>query len=73
VERPGFVGSKENMWTLADMRDITTPAVQEYTTRRLQSGAARASINRELAYLRHEFKLMLKAGDSAIPTAIELP
>jgi cystathionine beta-lyase/cystathionine gamma-synthase len=73
VERPGFVGSKENMWTLADMRDITTPAVQEYTTKRLQSGAARAFINRELAFLRHGFKLMLKAGEiSAIPTVIEL-
>jgi site-specific recombinase XerD len=53
--------------------DITTPAVQEYTTKRLQSGAARASINRELACLRHGFKLMLKAGEiSAIPTVIEL-
>ena len=79
MERPGFVGSKEDMWTIADMRarieasyarkqnrslktvqycfkhleaawviDITTPAVQEYTTKRLQSGAARASINPEL-------------------------
>jgi hypothetical protein len=84
VERPGFVGPKEDRWTLADMKarieasyerkqnrssktveycfkhleagfqfrrviDITTPAVQEYTTKRLQEGAARASVNRELA------------------------
>jgi integrase len=53
--------------------DITTPAVQEYTTKRLQSGVPGASINRELAYLRHGFKLMLKAGEiSAIPAVIEL-
>ncbi|HEY2922034.1 MAG TPA: site-specific integrase, partial [Candidatus Binatia bacterium] len=108
VERPGFVGPKEDKWTLADMKarieanyerkqnrslktveycfkhleaafqfcrviDITTPVVQEYTTKRLQAGAARASVNRELAYLRHGFKLMLKAGDiSAIPAVVEL-
>jgi integrase len=53
--------------------DITTPAVQEYTKNRLSEGAARASVNRELAYLRHGFKLMLKAGDiSAIPAVVEL-
>ena len=108
VERPGFVGPKEDKWTLADMNarieadyqrkqnrslktveycfkhledafqfrrviDITTPIVQEYTQKRLQAGAARASVNRELAYLRHGFKLMLKAGDiSAIPAVVEL-
>jgi hypothetical protein len=39
----------------------------------LTAGAARASVNRELAYLRHGFKLMLKAGDiSAIPAVVEL-
>ena len=108
VERPGFVGPKEDKWTIADMKvrivadydrkqnrsvktveycfkhleqafqfrrviDITTPVVQEYTKRRLLAGAARASVNRELAYLRHGFKLMLKAGDiSAIPAVVEL-
>jgi integrase len=108
VERPGFVGPKEDKWTLADMKarieadyerkenrslktvgycfkhleeafkfhrviDIRTPVVEEYTKKRLQAGAARASVNRELAYLRHGFKLMLKAGDiSAIPAVIEL-
>ena len=108
VERPGFVGSKEDKWTLADMKarieadyerkenrslktveycfkhleaafqfhrviDITTPVVEKYTTDRLKAGAARASINRELAYLRRGFKLMLKARDiSAIPAVIEL-
>lgn len=108
VERPGFVGPKEDRWTLADMKqrieadydrkqnrsiktvdycfkhleesfqfrrviDITTPAVHDYAKKRLQAGAARASVNRELAYLRHGFKLMLKAGDiSAIPAVVEL-
>jgi site-specific recombinase XerD len=38
--------------------DITTPVVEKYTTDRLKAGAARASINRELAYLRRGFKLM---------------
>jgi integrase len=108
VERPGFVGPKEDKWTLADMKarieadydrkenrslktveycfkhleaafqfhrviDITTPVVEKYTADRLKSGSARASINRELAYLRRGFKLMLKARDiSAIPAVIEL-
>jgi hypothetical protein len=108
VERPGFVGPKEDKWTLADMKarieadydrkenrsiktveycfkhleaafqfhrviDITTPVVEKYTADRLKAGAARASINRELAYLRRGFKLMLKARDiSAIPAVIEL-
>ncbi len=108
VERPGFVGPKEDKWTIADMKaridadyerkenrslktveycfkhieeafqfrrvvDIATPVVQKYTKKRLLAGAARASVNRELAYLRHGFKLMLKAGDiSAIPAVVEL-
>jgi integrase len=108
VERPGFVGPKEDKWTIADMKarieadyerkqnrsldtvkycfkhledafqfrrviDITTPVVQEYAKRRLEAGAARASVNRELAYLRHGFKLMLEAGDiTAIPAVIKL-
>ncbi|MGN6719750.1 MAG: hypothetical protein ACTHLX_20455, partial [Candidatus Binatia bacterium] len=108
VERPGFVGPKEDRWTIADMKarleadyerkqnrsletlkhcfkhieaafqfrrviDITTPIVDGYVKNRLASGAARSSVNRELAYLRHGFKLMLKAGDiSAIPTVVEL-
>jgi integrase len=108
VERPGFVGPKEEKWTLADMKarissdyrrkenrsfatvghcfkhlesefqfhrviDITTPLVQGYVDKRLKAGASRASVNRELAYLRHGFKLMVKAGDiSAMPAVVEL-
>lgn len=108
VERPNFVGSKEDKWTLADMKtridasyerkenrsletfhycfahledafqfrrvvDISTAAVAKYVNERLKAGAARSSINRELAYLRHGFKLMLKTGDiSAIPAVVEL-
>ena len=53
--------------------DIATPVVQDYAKKRLQTGAARASVNRELAYLRHGIKLMLKAGDiSEISAVIEL-
>jgi len=53
--------------------DISTPAVEKYSKDRLKAGAARASVNRELPYLRHGFKLMLKGGDiSAIPAVVEL-
>jgi integrase len=108
VERPNFVGPKEDKWILADMKaridadyerkenrslktveycfkhledafqfvrviDISTGRVEKYVKGRLQAGAARASVNRELAYLRHGFKLMVKAGDiSAVPCVIEL-
>jgi integrase len=108
VERPGFVGPKEEKWTLADMKarleadyarkenrslktlqycfqhvedafpfvrviDMSTGRIEKYVKDRLQAGAARASVNRELAYLRRGFKLMVKAGDiSAIPCVIEL-
>ena len=52
---------------------MTTPVIRGVHSKPLEEGAARASVNRELAYLRRGFKLMLKAGDiSAIPAVIEL-
>lgn len=41
--------------------DITAKKIQEYADKRVKVGAARASVNRELAYLRHGFKLMAEA------------
>jgi len=47
--------------------------VAQARKRRLAAGAARGTVNHELAYLRHGFKLMLKARDiSTIPAVIEL-
>src|SRR4030095_10258386 len=90
VERPGFIGPKEEKWTLAEMKerirldyerkknrrfddvedafkfhrvvDITSEKIAEYGDKRLKAGAARASINYELATLRRGFKLMSEAG-----------
>jgi integrase len=40
--------------------DITGEKVEQYRDKRLQAGAARASVNRELAALRRGYKLMLE-------------
>jgi integrase len=53
--------------------DIRTADIETYVKERTKAGASRATVNRELAYLRRGFRLMLKAGDiSAIPCVIEL-
>jgi len=44
--------------------DITASEVDRYQTARIKQGAARATINREVAYLRHGLRLML--GDKEI-------
>lgn len=44
--------------------DITASEVERYQTERLKQGAARSTVNREVAYLRHGLKLML--GDKQI-------
>lgn len=109
VERPGFVGPKEEKWTLADMKekirldyerkqnrsfegvensfkhfklvdafkfyrvvDITADKIQKYADKRLKAGAARASVNYELACLRRGFKLMLEAGMISSAPVIKL-
>jgi integrase len=43
--------------------DITTADVERYLTARLQEGAARATVNREVEYLRHGLRLMLGAKE----------
>jgi len=95
VEKPNFVGPKENRSTLDNMLevikasyarkknrsfasvedrfrhlkrhfefhrvvDITAKRIGEYQLERLKEGAARASVNREVAYLRHGFRLMFQ-------------
>jgi len=52
--------------------DITTAKVETYQQARLKQGAARATINRECAYLRHGFKLMLAAGEISREPKIKL-
>lgn len=102
-ERPGFIGPKEERWTLDDLEakiiaqyardenrssdtvkmclahvkkhfpfhrvvDIATSDIEKYQQTRLDQGAARSSINRECAYLRHGMRLMHQAGEiSRIP------
>jgi len=109
VERPGFIGPKEEKWTLADMKekirldyerkqnrsfddvenafkhleaedafkfhrvvDITSEKIAEYGDKRLKAGAARASVNYELATLRRGFKLMSEAGMISTVPVIKL-
>jgi len=40
--------------------DIGTERIDQYQETRLSQGAARATVNREMAYLRHGFKLLVK-------------
>src|SRR5262249_46740868 len=109
VERPGFIGPKEEKWTLSDMKekirldyerkgnrsfedvenafkhledgfrfyrivDITADKnkIEDYGDRRLKAGAARASVNYELACLRRGFKLMFEAGMISTVPVIKL-
>lgn len=43
-------------------RLITTAAVEDYKARRLETGAAVATVNRECAYLRRGFRLAMRHG-----------
>ena len=43
-------------------REITTAAVEAYKARRLEAGAAAATLNRECAYLRRGFRLAVRYG-----------
>jgi hypothetical protein len=52
--------------------DITADKIQEYGDKRLQVGAARASVNYELACLRRGFKLMFEAGMISTVPVIKL-
>jgi len=52
--------------------DITTKKIEEYADARVKSGAARASVNRELAALRRGFKLLHEGGMISTLPAIKL-
>jgi integrase len=52
--------------------DITSAEIQKYANNRLKTGVARASINRELAYLRRGFRLMFEAGMISTVPVIKL-
>jgi integrase len=52
--------------------DITSEKVQQYGDKRLRAGAARASVNYELACLRRGFKLMFEAGMISTVPVIKL-
>src|SRR5262249_10952545 len=47
--------------------DITAEKIEEYGDKRLKAGAARASVNYELAVLRRGFKLMSDGMISTVP------
>lgn len=51
---PGFAGKRAD--------EITTDHVNDYAEARLEEGAANATVNRELAFLRLAFNLARKAG-----------
>jgi integrase len=107
-KKPGFVGPKEERWTLDDMEakisadytkagnrsystvescfkhlkrlfpfhrviDITSSEIDRYQTTRLTEKAARATVNREIAYLRRGFRLMHDAREiSEVPVIKQL-
>ncbi|HYL56529.1 MAG TPA: tyrosine-type recombinase/integrase, partial [Gemmatimonadales bacterium] len=52
---------------------ITTDAVRAYEASRLAAGAARSTVNQELAGLRHGFNLAIEAGRLASKPVIKTP
>jgi site-specific recombinase XerD len=54
-------------------RAITTDAVRAYEAERLAAGAARATVNQELAALRRAFRLAVEAGRLAAAPVIKTP
>ena len=59
-------------FTFDRLIDITPSRIEQYQNARLAQKAARATINRECAYLRRGFKLFLKAGEISTIPAIQL-
>ena len=59
-------------FTFDRLIDITPSRIEQYQKARLAQKAARATINRECAYLRRGFKLFLKAGEISTVPAIQL-
>jgi integrase len=62
----------ESVFRFHRVVDITSVEIQKYADDRVKAGAARASVNRELAYLRHGFKLMAQAGMISTVPVIKL-
>lgn len=59
----------KNHFAFDRLVEITTKAVERYVEMRLEEKAERATVNRELAYLRRGFRLLMKDGDlSTMPT-----
>lgn len=53
--------------------DVTTDAVRAYEAARLAAGAARATVNQELAALRRAFRLAVEAGRLASMPRVKTP
>ena len=59
-------------FTFDRLIDITPSRVERYQGARLEQKAARATINRECAYLRRGFKLLVESGEVSTAPAIRL-
>jgi integrase len=59
-------------FTFDRLIDITPSRIEQYQNARLAQKAARATVNRECAYLRRGYKLLLKAGEISTIPAIQL-
>lgn len=59
-------------FTFDRLIDITPSRVERYQGARLEQQAARATINRECAYLRRGFKLLVESGEVSTAPAIRL-
>ncbi len=57
-----FVHLREHFGGETRAREITVAGVEAYKAARLKAGAARATINREAAYLRRGFRLAVRQG-----------
>lgn len=57
---------------LQSLVSIKSNRVDEYQQARLKSGAQRSTINREVAYLRHGFKIMCERGELTTMPVIKL-
>lgn len=58
----------KNHFAFDRLIEITTNAVERYVNQRLEEKAQRSTINRELAYLRRGFRLLMKDGEiSSMP------
>ncbi len=69
-----FFGTKDETGDHSDrVVDITPTRVDAYTTQRLEAGAARATVNREVAALRRGFRLAVEKGMLATMPRLKVP